>query len=161
MKKLCIALVSILFTAGVSVAPALADHQIFVVEIIECGAPGTPAGCGSNPAATDPLRYGKVTVVGGGVVLVTLEGAVPNTLYRVFVGNWVTRDGFQFQFIGSSESGSIGTVQTNGDGDYNGAVRTDRGRIFRFPLLITWIGQLNFAFNNRGQTQSTTGFSLN
>jgi hypothetical protein len=155
MKKLLIAVASILFTAGVSVAPALAD-DVFGVRINPCGDPGTPAGCGSNPAATDPLRFGEVTVTRGGRVWVVLQGAVPNTLYRVFVGNWVTRDGFQFQFIGSSESGSIGTVRTDSRGDYTGRVITDAGRNFSFPEIR--IGQPNLAFNNGGQTQFTTGY---
>src|SRR6266481_2955742 len=66
VKKLFIGLVSVVFTAGIFVVPAMAK-SVFNVAIIPCGA-AVPLGsagadgCGSNPAASDPLIGGRVRV---------------------------------------------------------------------------------------------------
>lgn len=161
MKKFFFALINI-FLIGVFVVPVSAVN-VFEVDIIKCGAPGTLSGCGSNPEATDPLEGGKVTVDEGGNVLVQLAGAAPDTTYTVFVGNWIRGDGFQFQFPGSGSTcgGEIGTVKTDNNGDFDGPITTDSGTDFVFPEG-TLIGQPNFAFNNPActVTQFTTGFTI-
>lgn len=159
MKKGLSILVGIGFVIGIFVVPAIA-RDIFEAGIIPCGPRVTPAACGSNPAATDPLQQGKVEVLDNGAVRVELVGAAPDTIYRVFVGNWIKGSGFQFQFRGDSDSNSIGTVATDDNGNYSGAITTDSGNDFYFPPE-TIIGQLNFAFNNpdTGPTQFTTGLA--
>jgi Ca2+-binding RTX toxin-like protein len=148
------------------VIPATANdpaEDVFEVDIIKCGVPGTSEGCGSNPEATDPLKEGDVEVDDKGNVRVELKGAAANTTYTVFVGNWVTGGGFQMQFLGSGTacSGEIGTVETNSNGDFEGPVTTESGGNFAFPEK-TFIGQPNFIFNNPActQTQFTTGFRI-
>lgn len=139
--------------------------SVFEVDVIPCGAAGGPDGCGSNPAATDPLEEGKVEVDDDGEVKVELKGVAANTTYTVFVGNWVT-GGFQIQFVGTgTDCGggnvSIGTVTTDDDGDFDGPITTATGADFVFPAG-TDIGQPNFAFNNPAcsPTQFTTGFRI-
>ena len=148
------------FTTGFSVP--LPERTLFEVDIIRCGGPGAPDGCGLNFAASDPLERGKLKVNNRGRVRVTLRGAAPNAIYRVFVGNWVITSGsFQFQFDGAELSDSIGTVPTDVNGDYEGPVLLTGGAPFVFPLG-TEIGQANFAFNNEAVvgTQFTTGFEI-
>ncbi len=158
MRKVLSVLAGVLFVTGIFAIPAMA-REIFKAEIISCGPRGTTAACGSNPASNDPLQQGRIEVLDNGAVRVELTGAAPDTLYRVFVGNWVRGRDFQFEFRGDSDSDSIGTVTTDDAGNYSGAIATDSGDNFYFPPGTT-IGQLNFAFNNpdTGQTQFTTGF---
>jgi hypothetical protein len=142
---------------GILVDPAAAGH--FEVSIIRCGSAGTSSGCGSNPAATHPLKSGKVKL-DGQEVDVELYGAVPNATYRILVGNWINGGLFQSQFTGTGTSGSIGSITTDGNGDFYGPVKTDSGVPFIFPAN-TVIGQPNFAFNSSGGTsQFTTGFKI-
>jgi hypothetical protein len=160
MKRMFIVLVSVLSMAGLFAGPAMA--QVFRSYVIPCGAPGGVNDCGSNPAATDGLAFGQVEVNNGGVVMVELVAAAPDTTYSVFVGNWVDGNGFQVQFIGDCPSGAIGTITTNSNGDYNGRVITCGGVRFLFPQP-THISQLNFAFNGAhtpAVTQFTTGIDL-
>jgi|RhiMethySRZTD1v2_1073278.scaffolds.fasta_scaffold72704_4 hypothetical protein len=171
-KLLKVLAVLAVLTFGVFALPAMAQ-DLFNVRIIECGAPGTPQGCGSNPAtgATEPTgngNLGNVRVQTNGIVRVTLNNATPNQTYCVFVGNWETSNGFQFQFIGTNPAGAIGTIKTDGGGDYgpNGSIDTIPGgaiQAFDFPDL-TKIGQPNFAFNRGAcpgsQTVFTTGFRV-
>jgi hypothetical protein len=165
MKKLFIFWVSMLFISGIFAGPVRAVKNVFVVRVIKCGATGSPDGCGSDPPATDPLRRGKVRVDAAGDVTVWLKGASPNTTYTVFVGNWVTGNGFQSQFDGEGpECGdgiAVGTVSTNDVGNFRGPITTASGNVFAFPPETT-IGQPNFAFNNPpcGPTQFTTGFRI-
>ncbi len=161
MKKVLSIMLGILFVASVYVVPAMA-REVFKAEIIPCGPRETTASCGSNPAAIDPLQRGEVEVHDNGAVRVELFGAAPDTIYRVFVGNWTRgrdRD-FRFEFRGDSDSYSIGTVMTDDSGNYDGAITTDNGDDFYFPPG-TVIGQLNFAFNDpeTGPAQFTSGLS--
>jgi hypothetical protein len=71
-----ISLVSVVFTSGIFVAPAMA-RNVLAVDIIPCGdtVPLGSAGagsCGSNPAASDPLIEGTVRVNSNGNVRVNL-----------------------------------------------------------------------------------------
>lgn len=160
MKKALIILVNMLIVS-IFVIPTMAAN-VFEADIIKCGSTGTVSGCGSNPPATDPLEGGKVEVDEMGKVQVQLTGAAPNTTYTVFVGNWISGNGFQFQFTGTGSvcGGEIGTVRTNNNGNFEGPVNTGSGD-FAFPDK-TLIGQPNFAFNNPAcsQTQFTTGFLI-
>ena len=162
MKRMFIIVVSVLSMAGLFAGPAMA--QVFTSTVIPCGAPGGANACGLNPAATDGLAFGRMEVNNGGVVGVELIAAAPNATYTVFVGNWINDTGiFQLQFIGDCPSGAIGTITTNIEGDYSGRVISCGGGRFVFPQP-THISQLNFAFNNAGnspgQTQFTTGIDL-
>ena len=167
MKRDLIFLISLFSITGILVSPALA-RDVFELDIIRCGKSFSSEGCGSNSPATDPLSKGEVEVNDDGSVEVKLKGALPNTSYRIFVGNWVKWNpntgggGFQFQFEGDSLSDSIGTVTTDFAGNFEGYVSTDSGEVFFFPLGLS-IGQPNFAFKNPsvGSTQFTTGFIVN
>ncbi len=162
MKKLLLVLGTIHFAAFNFVVPAMAG-SVFEGDVIPCGATGASNGCGSNPAATDSLIRGKVEIDGDGEVEVVLRGAAANTTYAVFVGNWITSDGWQLQFGTSSVCGtaSIGTVTTDINGDFSGPITTTTGAEFAFPSG-TSIGQPNFAFNAHPpcRTQFTTGFAI-
>jgi hypothetical protein len=155
MKKLFIVVVSIVLTAGVCVFPAMAGRQ-FEVRLIPCGVPGVD-GCGLNPPATHPLLFGSIELLDNNSVRVLLIGAQPHFSYRFYVGNWEADGTFLYQFLGDSAGSSIGTVNTTESGTFHGFIRTDSGRVFRFPADIG-IRQPNFAVNSEAQTQFTTGF---
>ena len=165
MRKLSIVVASVFLMTAVFVVPAMA-RSVLELNIVKCGDAGAADGCGSNPSATDPLDHGKVEVDDDGEVDVELEGAAPNTTYTVFVGNWVTSNGFQAQFVGTGiDCGggnvSVGTVTTDAAGDFDGPITTSSAAEFFFPFG-TKIGQINFAFNNPPcpQTQFTTGIAI-
>lgn len=152
--KMLIALLRVNLLAALFVAAAFAT--LFDVSIVRCGSAGTSSACGSNPAASDPLRSGKV-IGDGPQVEVELKGAAPNSTYRVFVGNWVAGGAFQPQFSGTGVSGSIGSITTDADGNFFGPIKTDSGAKFGFPVG-TVISQPNFAFSSSdGTTQFSTG----
>ena len=161
MKRDLIILISLFAIIGILVSPASA-RNVFELNVIRCGESFSSEGCGSNSPATDPLSKGEVEVNDDGSVEVKLKGALPNTSYRLFVGNWVTAGGFQLHFVGDGIFGSIGTVTTDFAGNFEGYVSTDLGEVFIFPLGLS-IGQPNFAFNNpwAGPPQFTTGFIVN
>ena len=150
------ALVGVLF-ASVSNAA-----QIKEISIIKCVASSSSYGCGSNSPATHPLSQGYVQINDDGDVTVQLKGALANTTYTVFVGNWIKMGGWQSQFSGlASSCGGIGTVKTDGVGNFIGQIKTPTGSSFVFPTK-TIIGQPNFAFNNPpcSPTQFTTGIVI-
>jgi hypothetical protein len=155
MKKLVIIAVSIVLMAGVCVLPAMAGRQ-FEVRLIPCGVPGV-GGCGMNPPSTHPLLFGSIELLDNNSIRVILIGAQPHFRYWFYLGYWETDGTFVYQFLGDSGGGSLGTVFTTEAGAFIGPIRTDSGRIFRFPAGLT-ITQPNFAVNSETQTEFTTGF---
>jgi hypothetical protein len=175
-KLLNVLAVLAVLTIVVFALPAQAQ-DVFEVRIIECGSPGDVDGCGSNPGTGIPGgqgNRGSVEVELDGDVEVRLRNAAPNQAYCVFIGNWVTGGGFQFQYEGDCDAGAIGVIKTNSNGNYDGRIDADcnttspRPR-FEFPSG-TRIGQPNFAFNPGSPgdntpcpgtvTHYTTGFRI-
>ncbi len=159
-KKQVIVIVAGLILAA---APAVAS-SIFTSTINRCGDPSSATACATNPAASDPLNSGSVTITDGGEVHVQLWGAAANTTYTVFVG----------VFAGSAyipaiagvgicvpNDGTIGTVITDAAGDFSGTVTMPDGARFAVPPG-TSINQVNFVFNNPQctRTQFTTGIAV-
>jgi hypothetical protein len=155
MKKLFIVVVSIVLTVGVCVFPAMAGRK-FEARLIPCDSPGLDS-CGLNPPATHPLLFGSIEIVDNNSVRVLLIGTQPLFTYRFYVGYWETDGTFQYQIFGDSVGSSIGTVRTTAEGTFHGFIRTDAGKVFRFPDGVR-ISQINFVVNSETQTQFTTGF---
>jgi hypothetical protein len=158
MKNLFKALsVALLLSCTSSVLAA----ESFQMPIIKCSQ--AKNGCGLNLPTTHSLQDGAfVSVTNTGDVLVFLKGASPLSKYTVFVGNWTVNE-WQLLFSGSLAacgSQAIGTITTDGAGNFAGQIKTATGGKFRFPLG-TAIGQPNFAFNPPDcSTQFTTGFTI-
>jgi hypothetical protein len=157
MKKLFVVWGTILFTVSILALPVMAA-VVLQEKIISCGEPATIHGCGNkNPIASDPLKDGKVTVMDNGAVTVELKGAAVKATYHVYVGVW-GGDIFFFRFTPTGSS-SIGTVTTDKNGNYRGAIINGSGGKFVFPSGLAII-EPNFAFNNNGYTQFSTGFRI-
>lgn len=156
------------FRAFWSSQPSMAvNSPLFRLRVLPCGNPGTNVGCGSNPAAGDPLKNGELIVYEQGKVRVSLNQATPNKTYLVSVQNWSTAGSAQAQFAGNGNIcnptlAEIGAIKTNAEGNFTGLL-TDpaTGEDFVFPTKTT-IGQPNFAFNDPdcSRTQFTTGFTI-
>jgi len=148
---------SMLVTAALT-APGSAG-EVFEVDLIPCGAPGTTTECGNATPANHPLRRGQVTVKRDGDVRVELKGAQPFTTYKMFEGTFrsVIIDGhFESRFPVLGDPVAIGTVTTNGRGNYKGPVITATAERFAFPVGTT-ITQPCFAFNP-GPEFNTTAY---
>jgi hypothetical protein len=163
MKKFYPILLSSLVMGGVFVVPAMAG-QGYRVNVIKCGAPGTPGDCGFFPASTEPLEGGEVRADQKGRVRVQLEGAAANTTYKVYVGSFFIGGGFVQRYPDAACCRSIGTVTTDDEGEFEGPIITSSGSEFVFPTG-TSLGQPSFVFTviPTGGSETvvfTTGFAV-
>jgi hypothetical protein len=79
MRKQITCLVGVFLAATLVPDLVMASERVFEANVVQCGTPGTPSGCGSNPAASDPLERGSVEVGEDGRVGIELIGAVPTS----------------------------------------------------------------------------------
>lgn len=133
--------------------------------IMPCGVPGTPGGCGLNPAATDHVKNGEATVYDDGTVLVRLGSSAPNKTYWVTAQDWNADGSPKALFAGSGtvcKPGEIASITTNAKGFFSGMLKDPAtGKNFKFPPK-TAISPINFVFSdaNCANTQFTTGIML-
>ncbi len=152
-------------TAILLPAEATMGSNAFNSTVITCGDPTSTTACATNPAASDPLSSGWVTIDDTGGVHVELSGALPNTTYTVFVGFFGNDGLWHPQLTGeglcSAGDGTVGTVITDGSGNFSGRVTTHSGADYVFPSG-TAITQVNVVFNNPQctRTQFTTGIRV-
>ncbi len=160
-KQALVAVVTVLILPA---GPAM-GFNAFNSTIIKCGDPTSTTACATNPAASDPLSSGWVTIDDMGGLHVELSGALPNTTYTVFVGFFGNDGLFHPQVTGEglcvAGDGTIGTVITDGSGNFSGRVTTQSGADYVFPAG-TAITQVNVVFNNPQctRTQFTTGIRV-
>jgi len=154
---------SVLFIGGVFAGPAAA-RDLYRVNVIKCGTPGTTGDCGSFAPPPLPLDDGEVRVTDKGGVRVDLRGAAPSTTYRIYVGSFFIGDGFSQRYPDAACCRPIGTVTSDADGQFDGAITNALGTEFVFPPG-TSLGQPNFVFTytpvgGSEQAVYTTGFAV-
>jgi len=163
MSKHGLILRSVLVIGGVFAGPAAAG-DLYRVNVIKCGGTSTGGDCGIFPPSPIPLDKGEVRANDKGEVRVDLEGAAPDTTYRIYVGNFAIGGGFFPRYPDAVCCRPIGTVTTRADGKFDGAITTPLGAEFVFPAG-TSIAQPNFVFTyipagGSEQAVYTTGFAV-
>jgi hypothetical protein len=163
MSKHGLILRSVLVIGGVFAGPAAAG-DVFRVNVIKCGDTLTVGDCGFFPASPIPLAKGEVRADDKGEVRVDLEGAVPDTTYRIYVGNFAIGGGFAPRYPDFVCCRPIGTVTTRANGRFSGAITTPLGAEFVFPAG-TALAQPNFVFTylpagSSEQAVYTTGIAV-
>src|SRR5712692_10535758 len=133
MKKLGLILMSFLVIGAVYAGPAVAE-EVYKVKVIKCGVPGTTGDCGFFPPSPLPLDQGDVQTDKKGRVRVALEGAGPNTTFKIYIGSFFIGGGFVQRYPDGFCCRSIGTVTTDADGQFEGPITTPLGAEFVFPL---------------------------
>ena len=161
MSKHGLILLGVFVIGGVFAGPAAAE-DLYRVDVIKCGAPGTTGDCGVFPPSPIPLDKGEVRANDKGEVRVDLEGAAPDTTYKIYVGSFAIGDGFVQRYPDAACCRNIGTVTTDAKGKFDGAITTPVGAEFVFPAG-TSLGQPNFVFTfipagGPEQAVYTTGF---
>ena len=159
MKGLLVGIAGFMLVTAAFTTPGSAG-EVFEVDLIPCGTPGTTTECGNATPANHPLKRGQVTVKRDGDVIVELKGAQPLTTYMMFEGTFrsVIIDGqFESRFPVLGTPVGIGTVTTNRRGNFKGHVTTDTGGRFAFPVGTT-ISQPCFAFNPGPPFNVTTAY---
>jgi len=137
--------------------------DLYKVNVIKCGAPVTTGDCGFFPPSPIPLDEGEIRSNDKGEVSVALQGAAPDTTYKIYVGSFFIGGGFVQRYPDASCCRNIGTVTTDADGNFDGAIATPLGADFVFPAG-TSLGQPNFVFTfipagGSEQAVYTTGFA--
>jgi len=162
MSKHGLILLGGLVIGGVFAGPATAG-DLYRVNVIKCGVPGTTGDCGFFPPSSIPLDEGEVRANDKGEVRVDLKGAAPDTTYKIYVGSFAIGDGFFQRYPDAAPIRNIGTVTTNAKGDFEGAITTSLGAEFVFPAG-TSLAQPNFVFTfpvgGSEQAVYTTGFAV-
>ena len=154
---------SVLIIGGVLAGPAAAE-DFFRVNVIKCGAPVTTGDCGFFPASPLPLDEGEIRSNDKGEVRVDLIGAAPDTTYKIYVGSFFIGGGFVQRYPDASCCRNIGTVTTDAQGNFDGAITTSPGAEFVFPAG-TSLAQPSFVFTyipagGSEQVVYTTGFAV-
>ena len=152
---------SVLIIGGVLAGPAAAE-DFFRVNVIKCGPPVTTGDCGFFPASPIPLDEGEILVNDKGEVMVDLKGAAPETTFKIYVGTFFIGGGFVQRYPDASCCRNIGTVTTDAQGNFDGAITTSPGAEFVFPAG-TSLAQPSFVFTyipvgGSEQVVYTTGF---